>query len=190
MSAVLDNPLELPADLPAPVDDGAARHLVGMPWPDLALPATDGSSINLSRGRGRAVVYAFPRTGRPGEALPTGWDAIPGARGCTPQSCGFRDHFAELDALGVEHLYGLSSQDRDDQREVAQRLHLPFALLSDARLEIQRALDLPTFTVDGMTLLKRLTMVLDAGVITKVFYPVFPPDRSAAEVVAWLRAPD
>jgi peroxiredoxin len=190
MSAILHDPLELPAGLPVPVDDGAARHLVRMPWPDLALPATDGSSVNLSRGRGRAIVYAYPRTGRPGHALPTGWDAIPGARGCTPQSCGFRDHFAELNALGVAHLHGVSTQDGDEQREVAQRLHLPFALLSDARLEIQRALALPTFGVDGMTLLKRLTMVLDDGVITKVFYPVFPPDRSAAEVVAWLRAPD
>jgi peroxiredoxin len=187
MSAVLHNPLDLPAGLPAPVDDGGARHLVGMSWPDLALPASDGSTINLARMRGRAVVYAFPRTGRPGEALPTGWDAIPGARGCTPQSCGFRDHFAELGALGVGQLYGLSTQSHDDQREVAQRLHLPFALLSDARLELQQALTLPTFVVDGMTLLRRLTMVLDDGVITKVFYPVFPPDRSAAEVVAWLR---
>jgi peroxiredoxin len=190
MSAVLHNPLELPAGLPAPVDDGAARHLVGMSWPDLALPATAGLPVNLSRTRGRAIVYAYPRTGRPGQALPTGWDAIPGARGCTPQSCGFRDHFAELNALGVAHLHGLSTQDGDEQREVAQRLHLPFPLLSDARLEIQRALELPTFGVDGMTLLKRLTMVLDDGVITKVFYPVFPPDRSAAEVIAWLRAPD
>ena len=189
MSAVLHDPLELPAGLPVPVDDGAARHLAGMAWPDLALPATDGSAVNLSRGRGRAVVYAYPRTGRPGQALPTGWDAIPGARGCTPQSCGFRDHFAELNALGVGQLYGLSAQSCEEQREVAQRLHLPFRLLSDARLEIQRALNLPTFGVDGMTLLKRLTMVLDDGVITKVFYPVFPPDRSAADVIAWLAAP-
>jgi peroxiredoxin len=189
MSAILHNPLELPADLPAPVDDGGARHLLGAPWPDLALPATDGSSVDLSRTRGRTVIYAYPRTGRPGEALPTGWDAIPGARGCTPQSCGFRDHFAELSALGVAQLYGLSTQTPDDQREVAQRLHLPFALLSDARLALQRALNLPTFAVDEMTLLKRLTMVLDDGTITKVFYPVFPPDQSAAEVIAWLRAP-
>jgi peroxiredoxin len=190
MSAILHNPLELPADLPVPVDDGAARHLVGMPWPDLALPATDGSSVNLSRARGRTVVYAYPRTGRPGQALPTGWDAIPGARGCTPQSCSFRDHFAKLAELGVAQLYGLSTQTCEDQREVALRLHLPFALLSDARLEIQRALNLPTFAVDGMTLLKRLTMALDEGIISKVFYPVFPPDRSAADVVAWLAAAD
>jgi peroxiredoxin len=178
----------LPAGLPAPVDDGGARHLVGRSCPDLALPGSDGSSINLARMRGRTVVYAYPRTGRPGEALPTGWDAIPGARGCTPQSCGFRDHFAELNELGVGQLYGLSTQSGDDQREVAQRLHLPFALLSDARLQLRHALALPTFAVDGMTLLKRLTMVIDDGVITKVLYPVFPPDRSAADVVAWLRA--
>jgi peroxiredoxin len=188
MSGILRNPLELPAGLPVPVDDGGARHLVGLAWPDLALAATDGSSINLSRGRGRTVIYAYPRTGRPGEALPTGWDAIPGARGCTPQACGFRDHFAELGALGVAQLHGLSTQTPDDQREVAQRLHLPFALLSDARLELQLALNLPIFSADGMTLLKRLTMVLDDGTITKVFYPVFPPDKSAAEVIAWLRA--
>jgi peroxiredoxin len=188
MNAILHNPLELPADLPVPLDDGAARHLAGMAWPDLALPATEGSAVNLARARGRTVVYAYPRTGRPGQALPTGWDAIPGARGCTPQACGFRDHLAELEELGVAHLYGLSTQDCDYQREVGQRLHLPFALLSDARLEIQQALNLPTFSVDGMTLLKRLTLVLDDGVITKVFYPVFPPDRSAAEVIVWLQS--
>src|SRR6516165_4647613 len=188
MSNVLHNPLELPANLPVPLDDGAARHLVGMAWPDVALPGTDGGSVDLAGASGRTIVYAFPRTGQPGKALPTGWDAIPGARGCTPQSCGFRDHFAELKSLGVSALYGLSTQTREDQHEVATRLHLPFALLSDARLELQRALRLPTFSVDGMTLVKRLTMVLDDGIITKVFYPVFPPDRSAAEVVAWLRA--
>ena len=187
MSNVLHNPLELPANLPVPLDDGAARHLVGMAWPGVALPATDGRSVDLAGARGRTIIYAFPRTGQPGKALPTGWDAIPGARGCTPQSCGFRDHFAELKSLGVSALYGLSAQTREDQHEVATRLHLPFALLSDARLDLQQALRLPTFSVDGMTLLKRLTMVLDDGIITKVFYPVFPPDRSAAEVVAWLR---
>jgi len=182
------NPLNLPADLPVPQDDGGARHLAGMRLPDLSLAATDGSSINLARLSGRTVVYVYPRTGRPGVPLPEGWDAIPGARGCTPQSCGFRDHFRELRALGVRRVYGLSTQDSEYQREVVERLHLPFALLSDDRLEWQRALRLPTFEVDGMTLLKRMALVVDDGVVTHVFYPVFPPDRSAGEVIAWLQA--
>ena len=136
---------------------------------------------------GRTVLYIYPRTGVPGVDLPPGWDDIPGARGCTPQSCGFRDHFAELKALGVSHVFGLSTQDTDYQREAAERLHLPFPILSDAKLALTNALDLPIFTVAGMTLLKRVVIVIDDGVIAKVFYPVFPPDQSAAEVVAWLR---
>jgi peroxiredoxin len=138
--------------------------------------------------RGRTVVYAYPRTGRPGQPLPTGWDAIPGARGCTPQSCAFRDHFADLTAHGVAHLFGLSTQDTDYQREAAERLHLPFRLLSDAAFRLTDALRLPTFTVDGMRLIRRLTLVIDDGVIATVLYPVFPPDRSAAAVLDWLAA--
>jgi peroxiredoxin len=186
--AVLHDPTVLPGSLPVPQDDGATSHLAGFRLPDLALPATDGSAVNLARLTGRTVVYAYPRTGRPGQPLPTGWDAIPGARGCTPQSCGFRDHFADLRALGVANLFGLSTQDTDYQREAATRLHLPFALLSDAKLELTGALRLPTFAVDGMTLLRRLAIVIDDGVIGKVFYPVFPPDANAAEVIAWLRS--
>ncbi len=180
------NLLELPENLPVPQDDGAARHLPGLKLPDLALAATDGSQVNLARRKGRTVIYVYPRTGRPGQALPTGWDAIPGARGCTPQSCGFRDHFAELCKAGVDHLYGLSTQDSDYQREAADRLHLPFALLSDSDLKLTHALKLPSFEVDGMRLIKRLTLVIDDGKISKVFYPVFPPDRSASEVLRWL----
>jgi peroxiredoxin len=159
-----------------------------MRLPSLPLPATDGSMVDLSRLAGRTVVYAYPRTGKPGQALPTGWDAIPGARGCTPQSCSFRDHFRELQAAGADHLYGLSTQDSAYQKEVAERLHLPFRILSDERLAFARALRLPTFEVDGMQLLKRLTLVIDDGAIAHVFYPVFPPDRSAAETLAWLQA--
>jgi peroxiredoxin len=188
MEQILHNPLDLPDDLPVPVDDGAARHLAGLALPDVTLTATDGAGINLARLPGRSVVYIYPRTGRPGQALPTGWNGIPGARGCTPQSCSFRDHFDELRSLGVRQLYGLSTQDSDYQREAVERLHLPFAILSDAEFALQRALRLPTFEVDGMVLLKRMALVIDDGRIAKVFYPVFPPDRSAAEVVAWLRA--
>jgi peroxiredoxin len=188
MQQILHNPLELPEGLPVPVDDGAARHLTGLALPDVTLAATGGSQVNLARLSGRTVVYIYPRTGRPGHATPTGWNAIPGARGCTPQSCSFRDHFDELKSLGVRQVYGLSTQDSDYQREVVERLHLPFAILSDAGFALLRALRLPTFEVDGMVLLKRMALVIDDGGITKVFYPVFPPDRSAAEVVAWLRA--
>jgi peroxiredoxin len=174
--------------IPAPEDDGGAAHLTGMRLPAVALAATDGSTVDLSALRGRTVVYAYPRTGRPGEANPDGWDMIPGARGCTPQSCAFRDHHAELAALGVARLFGLSTQSSAYQREAAERLHLPFALLSDAGLEFSRALRLPLFGAGGETLTKRLTLVIDDGVIAQVFYPVFPPDRSAAAIIDWLGA--
>ena len=182
------DPTYLPPDIPVPQDDGAARHLSGMTLPDLALPATRGSSVNLSKLKGRAIVYIYPRTGVPGVDAPPGWDDIPGARGCTPQSCGFRDHFAELKALGVASVYGLSTQDTSYQREAAERLHLPFPILSDADLKLTRAIDLPTFSTSGMTLLKRMALVIDDGAIVKVFYPVFPPDKNAEEVIAWLRS--
>ena len=181
------DPAILPPDLPVPQDDGRARHLPGAKLPDAALRATSGGTVNLSKLKGRTVLYIYPRTGVPGVDLPPGWDDIPGARGCTPQSCSFRDHFAKLKALGVAHVFGLSTQDTDYQREAAERLHLPFPLLSDGELKFTRALDLPTFVVAGMTLLKRMVLIIDDGVIGKVFYPVFPPDKSAAEVVAFLR---
>jgi peroxiredoxin len=174
--------------IPAPLDDGAADHLTGMRLPSLALDATDATRIDLSSLTGRTVVYAYPRTGEPGVPVPKDWDMIPGARGCTPQSCAFRDHFAELKQLGVDHLFGLSTQDTAYQREAAERLHLPFTLLSDEHLTLTRALSLPTFEANGTTLLKRLTMVILDGVIEHVFYPVFPPDRNAADVIAWLQA--
>jgi peroxiredoxin len=182
------DPAYLPPDIPVPQDDGAARHLAGIKWPDLALAATSGPAVNLSKLKGRVIVYVYPRTGVPGVDAPAGWDDIPGARGCTPQSCGFRDHFAELKALGIAALFGLSAQDSDYQREAAQRLHLPFPLLSDAALKLAGALGLPTFSVAGMTLYKRMALVIDDGTIVKAFYPVFPPDKNAAEVVAWLKA--
>jgi peroxiredoxin len=182
------DPTVLPAGIPVPQDDGAARHLAGMTLPSVPLVATDATVVDLSALRGRTVVYVYPRTGRPGENPPDGWDEIPGARGCTPQSCSFRDHFDELRRLGVAAVFGLSTQDSDYQREAVGRLHLPFPLLSDADLKLARAWNLPTFAVAGMTLLKRMVFVIDDGVMTRVFYPVFPPDQSANEVVTWLRA--
>jgi peroxiredoxin len=181
------DPSVLPPDIPIPQDDGAARHLAGMKLPDLVLAATSGPAVNLARLTGRTVVYIYPRTGVPGVDPPAGWDQIPGARGCTPQSCGFRDHFAELKALGVSHVVGLSTQDTGYQREAAERLHLPFPVLSDADLKFTHALKLPTFSAAGMTLLKRMSLVSDDGAIVKAFYPVFPPDKNAEEVIAWLR---
>jgi peroxiredoxin len=182
------NPNFLPPDLPVPQDDGRARHLTGIRLPDVELPATSGSRVNLSKLKGRTVVYIYPRTGVPGVDAPPGWDDIPGARGCTPQSCGFRDHFADLKALGVSQVFGLSTQDTDYQREAADRLHLPFPILSDAELDFATGLHLPMFMASGMTLLARMALVIEDGKIVKVFYPVFPPDKNAEEVVAWLRA--
>ena len=173
--------------IPAPVDDGPTAHLPGARIASVALPATDGRTVDLSRIKGQVVVYTYPRTGRPGVALLDGWDMIPGARGCTPQSCAFRDHHAELKALGFSEVFGLSTQSPDYQREAAARLHLPFAILSDENSKLTRAMNLPTFETNGMELLKRFTLIIKDGVIEHVFYPVFPPDRNAGDVIAWLR---
>jgi len=174
--------------IPAPADDGAAAHLVGMTIPSVSLVATNDSSVTLSALPGRAVVFAYPRTGEPGKiALVDDWDMIPGARGCTPQTCAFRDLHAELKAAGARHVFGLSTQDNDYQAEMASRLHLPFPVLSDEKLALTRALDLPTMQVAGLTMIKRLALIIDDARITQVFYPVFPPDRNAGDVLAWLK---
>lgn len=178
---------QLPPDLPRPVDDGAAAHLEGACLPDVALPSTDGGFVNLSALGSRLVIYIYPMTGRPDVPSPDGWDGIPGARGCTPQSCSFRDHYRELKELGAG-VFGLSAQTSEYQREARDRLHLPFQLLSDNALQLRSALRLPTFTVAGMELFKRLTLIAEDGKIRKVFYPVFPPDRNADDVLAWLRS--
>jgi peroxiredoxin len=183
----MHDPNLLPENLPQPPDDGACAHLPGQAMPALQLPSTAGGTVDLSTlGQPRTVLYCYPRTGVPGEPLPSGWDAIPGARGCTPQSCAFRDHHAELQALGTD-VYGLSTQTTDYQREMARRLHLQFPVLSDADLALTNALMLPTFEADGMRLIKRLTLIIEGGRIAAVLYPVFPPDRSAEAVIDWLR---
>lgn len=176
----------LPSDLPQPVDDGAAAHLTGMAMPKLSLLSTAGRTVDLSSlGGQRTVLYCYPRTGVPGQALPQGWDLIPGARGCTPQACSFRDHHQELSKLNAQ-VFGLSTQTTEYQHEMATRLQLPFEVLSDAEFKLCDALRLPTFTADGMRLTKRLTMIIRGGRIEHVFYPVFPPDESANQVVQWL----
>lgn len=174
--------------LPAPQDDGGARHLPGMKLPSVTLRATDGADVDLSARPGRTVLYIYPMTGQPGVALPAGWNEIPGARGCTPQSCAFRDHFEELRAAGAECVFGLSTQSTADQTEAADRLHLPFPLLSDAALELCRTLALPHMLVDERVMLKRMALIIDDGHITQLFYPVFPPDKNAGDVLAWLKA--
>jgi peroxiredoxin len=172
--------------LPVPEDDGAAIHLPGTMLPDLSLPSTSGLAVALGRLESRAVVFVYPMTGRPGVPLPEGWDLIPGARGCTAEACGFRDRDVELLAAGAD-VYGLSSQSTEEQREAVRRLRLPFPLLSDERLDTAAALALPTFEVEGRRLFRRLTLVVSAGTVERAFYPVFPPDRHAGEVLAWLR---
>ena len=183
-----DNVYELPRGLPVPQDDGACDHLTGRRLPQLKLHSTRGREVDVSSLAGTTVIYIYPRTGRPDREVPAGWNEIPGARGCTPQSCAFRDHHEELKRAGAAQVFGLSTQDTAYQREAVERLHLPFELLSDAKLAFARALKLPTFEVDGMKLIKRLTLIARDGVIVKVFYPVFPPDRNAGDVLAWLRA--
>ncbi|GEP09373.1 peroxiredoxin [Methylobacterium gnaphalii] len=180
---------DLPTDLPVPVDDGGADHLTGLRLPDVALTATDGTIVSLARLSGRTVVFAYPRTGEPGQRnLVENWDAIPGARGCTPQACEFRDRHADLIKRGVAQVHGVSTQSSAYQREAAERLHLPYALLSDLHLAFALAARLPTFDANGTVLLKRLTLVIDEGVVTKAFYPVFPPNRGAEQVIDWLDA--
>ena len=178
---------ELPANLPVPKDDGGARHLKGMAMPDVELPSTSNRRVNLAKvAAPRLVVYAYPMTGRPDRVLPQGWDDIPGARGCTPETCGFRDHHKDLAKLGAE-VFGLSTQSTEYQQEMVTRLQVPFEVLSDEHFALTRALRLPTFTVEGMTLLKRLTLIVRNTQIEQVFYPVFPPDKHADEVIAWLK---
>ena len=174
--------------IPAPTDDGGAAHLPGMVVPQVGLRATDDTMVTLSALAGRIVVFAYPRTGEPGKiALVDDWDMIPGARGCTPQTCAFRDLFADLKAAGANHVFGLSTQSNAYQAEMASRLHLPFPVLSDEKLEMTRALNLPTMEVAGLTLIKRLALIIDDARITHVFYPVFPPDRNAGDVLEWLK---
>lgn len=183
----MTNVNELPANLPVPLDDGSTNHLKGMKLPKVSLQATTGKRIDLADIKGRLVIYCYPMTGQPNVALPDGWDQIPGARGCTPQSCSFRDHYQELKALGAE-IIGLSVQTTEYQKEMADRLHLPFPVVSDLEYQFQKALSMPTFVTAGMTLLKRVTLIANHGVIEAVHYPIFPSDSDAAWVVSYLKS--
>lgn len=186
LSDTTTNFSQLPENLPPPVDDGACRHLVGTQAPSLALRSTAGVTRNLAEIKATtAIIYCYPMTGKPGEPLPPGWDAIPGARGCTPETCGFRDHYQEMTALGAEVL-GISTQSPEEQREMVDRLHVPYEVLSDSGLALTRALNLPHFTIEGRTFIKRLTLILRQGRIVHVFYPIFPPNAHADEVLSWL----
>jgi peroxiredoxin len=177
---------QLPIDLPIPQDDGSTNHLKGMKLPNISLNATNGKTVNLGEIKGKLVIYCYPMTGQPNVALPDGWDQIPGARGCTPQSCSFRDHYQELQALGSE-LVGLSVQSTEYQKEMADRLHLPFPVVSDVNYQFQKALNMPTFVAAGMTLLKRVTLIANNGVIEAVHYPIFPSDSDPAWVIDYLK---
>jgi peroxiredoxin len=189
LEATMSSVSELPADLPVPEDDGAADHLAGLAVPSTRLTSTAGETMSLrALGDGRSVVYVYPLTGRPGADLPAGWNDIPGARGCTTEACDFRDHHDDLVAAGADRVFGLSNQDTEYQREVVERLRLPFAMLSDTGFALADALRLPTFEANGLRLYKRLTLVIRGGVIEHVFYPVFPPNEHAQQVLAWLRA--
>lgn len=176
----------LPENLPAPIDDGACAHLETMKLPAISLAGTSGQFVDLGAETGIVVAYFYPMTGRPDSPPMIGWNEIPGARGCTPQSCAFRDHYAELQSMGAK-VYGVSSQSHEDQQEAAQRLHLPFELLSDNGFELANALKLPTFEYNSIRLIKRLTLIIKNGTIAKVFYPVFPPNENAADVITWLQ---
>ncbi|MFB2895958.1 peroxiredoxin [Aerosakkonemataceae cyanobacterium BLCC-F50] len=178
--------VEVPKNLPAPIDDGACNHLLGLTLPSVNLASTRGKVVNLSEIPGWLVIYCYPMTGKPGRVIPDGWIQIPGAAGCTPQSCSFRDRYSELKALNCQ-IFGMSTQSTEDQLEAAERLHLPFELLSDAAFEFAEALRLPMFEVEGMRLLKRVTLIVKDGKIVKYFYPVFPPDKNIDGVLSWLR---
>lgn len=180
-----DDLYSLPEGLPEPVDDGACDHLTGMSLPSIPLMSTDGDSVDLARLTGTTVLFIYPRTGTPDSDPPPGWDMTPGMRGCTPQACRYRDSHAQFQQHGVR-LFGLSSQESSYQQEMATRLHLPFPILSDADFRLANTLRLPTIEISGMTVIKRITLVIKDGVIRKVFYPVFPPDKNADRVLAWL----
>ncbi len=173
--------------LPAPVNDGGAAHLVGNRLPSVELRATNGATVIPAELSGIAVLFCYPMTGRPDRDLPDGWDQIAGARGCTPQNCAYRDHYADLTALGAANIFGISTQSTDDQEEAVARLHLPYPLLSDADLKLANGAELPVMEVDGLVMLKRLTLILRGGVVEHINYPVFPPDQDATWVAAKLK---
>ncbi len=155
--------------------------------PSISVPSTSDAQVDLSTSQSLTILFCYPRTGAPNETVPDSWNSIPGARGCTPQACSFRDAYKELLQAGVKQVFGLSTQDTAYQREAKERLKLPYDLLSDEKLEFVKALRLPTFEWEGKEVVKRTTLAIENGRIVQVWYPVFPPDKSADEVLEWLR---
>ncbi len=182
----MTNVYEIPPNLPIPENDGSTNHLRGLRLPNISLKATDGSTVSFGNISNRLVIYCYPMTGQPNVALPDGWDQIPGARGCTPQSCSFRDHYQELQALGAEVVV-LSVQTTEYQKEMVDRLQVPFPVVSDSDYQFQKALNMPTFMAAGMTLLKRVTLIANHGVIEAVHYPIFPSDSDPGWVIDYLK---
>ncbi|VAW52529.1 Alkyl hydroperoxide reductase subunit C-like protein [hydrothermal vent metagenome] len=177
---------QLPEGLPVPVDDGACNHLEGAPFPSMLITVTPHATYDFSKEKGINIIFFYPMIGHPDSLPMTGWNEIPGARGCTPQALSYKNYFRQITKLGVR-LFGASSQALKEQNDAIDRLKLPFELINDSSFLLSNALKLPTFQFNEIKMIKRLTLVVVDGVIKKVFYPVFPPNKNVDDVIVWLK---